>query len=227
MFPLVAWLDGLTGPAHHRTQLGEHSSSPTLPPTERPRMDKATLELKRKAEQIIDFTPQELSGITPEEIQRLFYDLQIYQVELQMQNEELRLAQRELVDSRDRYHFLYNQVPVGIVSVNHLGFVEQANDTFMAMLAMGGKNVINKHLSKFLVEEDRNVFNSRFNSFFKMPKDKSMNLRFAREFGPPFFAKVRGRLDNGDDLGFGEGRENSKLLLTITDISDFNPLPAV
>lgn len=89
-------------------------------------MDKTSLELRNKAEQIIDFTPQELSGITPEEIQRLFYDLQIYQIELQMQNEELKRVQRELIDSRDRYHFLYNQVPVGIVMVNHLGFIEQA-----------------------------------------------------------------------------------------------------
>lgn len=188
-------------------------------------MDKVSLELRSKAEKIIDFTPQELSNITAEEIQRLFYDLQIYQIELQMQNEELKAAQREVTASRDRYHFLYNQVPVGIVALNHLGFVDHANDTFITMLASNGKNVVNKHLSKFLAEEDKNTFNTRFNGFFKFPKDKSMNLRFLREGGAPFFAKINGRLDNGDDLGRGEGRENSKLLITVTDISDCSAAP--
>ncbi|NJD05892.1 MAG: PAS domain-containing protein [Methylococcaceae bacterium] len=189
-------------------------------------MDKASLELRARAEQIIDFTPQELSGITPEEIQRLFYDLQIYQIELQMQNDELKRVQRELVDSRDRYHFLYNQVPVGIVTVNNMGFIEQANDTFIGMLAASGKNILNKHFSKFLVEQDQTAFNSRFNGFFKMPKDKSMNLQFVREYGAPFFAKIHGRLDSGDDLGVSEGRESSKLLITVTEISDFSPSQA-
>lgn len=86
---------------------------------------------------------------------------------------------------------------------------------------MSGKSVVNKHFSKFLVEDDKTAFNSRFNSFFKMPKDKSMNLYFVREHGHAFYARIHGRLDNGDDLPLSEGRESSKLLVTVTEIGDF------
>lgn len=182
-------------------------------------MDK-TAELRRKAEQIIDFTPQEISQISPEEIQRLFYDLQIYQIELQMQNEELKAVQNELTSSRDRFHFIYHQVPIGIISLNHLGFIEQVNESFCKMLGLKTQNLVHKHFSTVIVESDTVVFNSRFNGFFKVPKHKSMNLHLRKADGSAFLVKIWGTLDIGNDCGPQEGNEHSLLILAVTDISD-------
>src|SRR5574343_328824 len=102
-------------------------------------------QLKDRAEKIIDFTPEEISQITPDEIQRIFYDLQIHQIELKMQNQELLSAQEELTLSRNNYHYLFHQLPVGIVIVGANGFVEQVNDTLLDWLGVEKAKLVKKH----------------------------------------------------------------------------------
>ncbi|MGZ9267491.1 MAG: hypothetical protein ACXW33_10340, partial [Sulfuricurvum sp.] len=54
--------------------------------------------------------------ILPEAIEVMLYELQVHQIELEMQNEELRQAKIELDSSKKRYVDLYNQAPVGYCS---------------------------------------------------------------------------------------------------------------
>lgn len=183
-------------------------------------VNKEKLNLRQKAEQIIDFTPQEISQISPDEIQRLFYDLQIYQIELQMQNDELKAAHHELTASRNNYHFLFHQAPIGIIIVNHQGFIEKVNDTFSDMLGIGKRELINKHFSTFIAESDKTQFNTRFNAFFKSPKDKSINLKVKKKDGSELYVRLLGKQNSGNDFGLDEGSEKSQLILTVTDISD-------
>jgi hypothetical protein len=47
------------------------------------------------------------------DLQQAVTDLRIHQIELQMQNDELRRTQAALVDSHERYLDLYDLAPVG------------------------------------------------------------------------------------------------------------------
>jgi len=68
-------------------------------------------ELRRVAEAALETSPREdddLSGISPEAAASLIHELRVHQVELKMQNEELRRIQQELEKTRDRYAHLYD-----------------------------------------------------------------------------------------------------------------------
>lgn len=178
-------------------------------------------KLKAEAEKIINFTPQDIQSITPEEIQRLFYDLQVYQIELQMQNDELQQAQLELTKLNNRLNFTYHSVPVGILTLDYQGMIQQANQTFADMLGSNPNKFLKKHFSKLIVDDDKVVFMHRFDAFFKAPQNKNMQLRLQTEKNTVFHALLKANADDGSDIDTGShDLKQRKLVVAITDISD-------
>ena len=177
-------------------------------------------QLKSKAELLVNFTPQEISNINPDEIQRLFYDLQVYQIELEMQNDELQKAQHEILNSRNRFSLIYHQIPIGIVSVDIHGFILDSNHYFSQMVNIEQHQLTKKHFSSLILEKDKNIFINRFGAFFNSPNKKSLNLHLQGNLNIPFYAKLLGVVDHGSDSYESSGNESSKLVISITDVSD-------
>jgi PAS domain S-box-containing protein len=178
-------------------------------------------KLKAEAEKIINFTPQDIESITPEEIQRLFYDLQVYQIELEMQNEELQKSQFELSQMNNRLNFAYHSVPVGILTLDSLGFIQQSNQTFADMLGTTPNTLVKKHFSKLIFEEDKNIFMYRYDAFFKAPANKSLQLRLQTEKNTLFPTLLKGSADDGiDTFSQNVDLKQRKLVVTVTDISE-------
>ena len=75
-----------------------------------------------------------IEAMTAQDVQRLFHELQVHQVELEMQNDELQRVQNALQSERERYLDLYEQAPVGYCSVSEAGLILQINRTAAALL---------------------------------------------------------------------------------------------
>jgi PAS domain-containing protein len=71
-----------------------------------------------------------------DEPQRLIQELQIHQIELEMQNEELRRATGELEVLQARYFDLYDLAPVGYFSVSEQGLILETNLTAATLLGV-------------------------------------------------------------------------------------------
>jgi PAS domain-containing protein len=184
-------------------------------------LDNRNEKLKANAEKIVNFTPHDIKSITPEEIQRLFYDLQVYQLELEMQNEELQKTQFELSQANNRLNFTYHSVPVGILTLDFQGFITQSNQTFAVMLDSSPNKLIKKHFSKLIAEEDKNIFIQRFEAFFKAPVNKNIQLRLQTEKNTIFHALLKGNADDGSDTMEGSiEMKQRKLVVAVTDISE-------
>ena len=96
--------------------------------------DAAAADLARRAEEILRQNPSVLSErmknvATPAEMLEVVTNLRIHEIELEMQNEELRRAQVELHDLNLRYFDLYDLAPVGYLSLSQQGQILQANLT--------------------------------------------------------------------------------------------------
>ena len=83
--------------------------------------------LRHRAEALLQEKPQALSNILPEDIQSLIHELQVHQIELEMQNEELRRTQLQLAEARDKYLDLYDFAPVGYFTLDKNALVVEAN----------------------------------------------------------------------------------------------------
>ncbi|MDX1927402.1 MAG: ATP-binding protein [Pirellulaceae bacterium] len=95
---------------------------------------------------------------TIEETQRAIHELQVHQIELEMQNEELRQSQFALDESRLRYRDLYDRAPVGYCLIGHSGMIQEANHTLADMLGFSPNLLNQERFSKFVSESGQDTF---------------------------------------------------------------------
>ena len=90
--------------------------------------------LRARAKKILAKPGPELGKIPPTEIQKLVQELQIHQVELDMQNEELRQSQGEPEAALAKYSDLYDSAPISYFTFNPQGVILEANLTGVRLL---------------------------------------------------------------------------------------------
>jgi PAS domain S-box-containing protein len=96
----------------------------------------ATQDLRARAERAVHMTRRDFSELAALEAQEVLHELQVHQVELEMQNESLRLAQLDLERSSEQYRQLFDHAPVGYLILDAAGAVQRANTTAVSMLGV-------------------------------------------------------------------------------------------
>lgn len=142
----------------------------------------------------------------------LLHELHVHQVELELQNEELRDAQEKLELSRARYLDLYDFAPVGYITTNRSGTILQANLTAATLLGVARGLLVRTSLSSYVVDQE--IFYNHKLKFSKVGDSHACQLRLLRNSGTPFWA----RLDTTMQPGFEA--DPVVLQTAISDISD-------
>jgi len=121
--------------------------------------------------------------LTKIEIKNLVHELQVHQIELEMQNEELKTSEQNLVESKrelekakDLFTHLYHESPSGYATVDEYGIITQANQTFSRLIGMPLDSIEKKPFVNFISEKDQTIFRARFKSLFRNPQNKTMEL---------------------------------------------------
>ncbi|HET6494493.1 MAG TPA: PAS domain S-box protein, partial [Thermoleophilia bacterium] len=86
------------------------------------------------------------------------HELRVNQIELDMQNEELRRVQLDLEASRKKYFDLFHLAPVGYLTVNERGVLEDANLTAALLLGVERQDLVGQHMSAFIFGQDQDVW---------------------------------------------------------------------
>ncbi|WGQ09577.1 PAS domain S-box protein [Pedobacter gandavensis] len=92
--------------------------------------------------------------ISDHELEVLLEELQIFQLELEMQNDELSNSYQMLELERAKFVDFFNLAPVGYFILDYIGLVEEANQTAADMLAMQKSKIIGKKFQNFIAEQE-------------------------------------------------------------------------
>lgn len=125
--------------------------------TGKPHQPHRAIRLWQQAEEFLRTSPRDIGAMSAEAIQVLVHELQVYQVELEMQNEELRRVQYELEESRSLYQDLFDCAPVGYLNLDHEGRVERANLTIAGLLGVDRAQLQGAPLARFVVPDDQDI----------------------------------------------------------------------
>jgi len=144
---------------------------------------------------------------------KLRHELLVHQIELEMQNEELRKAHAEMEVARDRYVDLYEFAPVGYLTINRQGMVMECNLTGCAILEVNRTKLVKHRFAGFVTPSDRERWHRLFLNMMerKVAETQSFDLVMTRSDGTTFAALLD--CQRKDTLG-----EAPTLRVTLADI---------
>jgi PAS domain S-box-containing protein len=157
-------------------------------------------EFRRRAEELARTDEDAaLQTLTLDDAKLLFHELRVHQVELEMQNEELRRTQHELELSRTRYFELYDLAPVGYMTLSERGLIQKANITVATMLGVARKDLLQKPVSKYIFSEDQDLYYLHRKKLLSSCDLQEWEMRMVRADGSCFWAILQSIPSNGTE----------------------------
>jgi len=132
---------------------------------------------------------EDISALSPDEIQRLVHELRVHQIEMEMQNEDLRQAQIKLEELKDRYLDLYDFAPVGYVTLNEKGIILEANLTAVRLLGEERQTLIKRPFSRFVCKESGDAYYYHLQQVFETQSKQTCEIKLSRKDGSHFWAQ--------------------------------------
>ena len=151
-------------------------------------------------------------NLTREQTDHLLHELQVHQIDLEMQNEELRRVQEELEISRTRYFELYDMAPVGYCTMSEKGLILEANLKFANLLCVSKDTLSEQPFSRFILPEDQDIYYRFRQHLLDTERLQACELRLFRTGRELFWGRLEA-IENRDM----EGKPFYRLVLT--DIS--------
>ena len=156
----------------------------------RPRADDFA-DLRRRAEEKAHADEAQVQKTpSPKQAGLLLHELQVHQIELEMQNEELRRAQGELEAARARYFDLFDLAPVGYFTLSEQGLILEANLTTTGLLGVERRALVKKPLTRFILSEDQDIYYRHHKQLFETGTPQVYDLRVLRADAAPFWARL-------------------------------------
>lgn len=148
--------------------------------------------------------------LSPEATQKIVHDLRVHQIELELQNEELRRAQLQLEASRERFVELYDLAPIGYFTLAQTGLIEEANLTAASLFGVERSALIQKPLTRFILPADQDIYYQHRQKLIQSGTRQVCELRLLRKGDDPCWVRVEAIL-----VGDGSGRSR----VVVCDIS--------
>ncbi|MFH0823146.1 MAG: sigma 54-interacting transcriptional regulator [Pseudomonadota bacterium] len=173
-------------------------------------------DLRRRAEAALakeSGDVSDVSELSPGEVLELIHDLRVHRIQLEMQNEELRHAQHELEEARDRYLELYDYAPIGYLTLDRNALVLEANLSGASLLGMERGSLIGRPFTSFVHKESQDTFYFHRNQVLQTGTRSICEIKLAKPDGDWFHAQL-------SSVGIADSHgEYSRLRTLIADIT--------
>ncbi len=155
--------------------------------------------LRSKAEALLSATKTDLANMNEKDILNVIHELQLYQIELTMQNEELLNAQQELQETHNRYFHLYNFAPAGYLTINKKGIIIEANMIAGEILAMEIEEIKGKKITSLITADGQDNYYLHTQSLLHNQKTQYAIAEMYKGDGTVIIARIDSKIYTDDD----------------------------
>ena len=168
--------------------------------------------LRMKAEEQLK-EKQKKAGkpIIEADMKKLVHELQVHQIELEMQNEELRQAYETAETALKKYTLLYDLAPMGYFTLDSEGSISELNFTGADMLGDRRFSLVNSNFKLYISEQSLPVFNRFFSKVHASKAKESCEVMLGYDNNTLCYVYMEGIVIDDD----------RKCLLSVVDISGF------
>ena len=146
-------------------------------------IDEATELHLQAEEQLRGKTAQPQLIRTREDIRRLDLELEVHQIELEMQNTELRQSRDEVEKALNKYTDLYDYAPVGYCTLDRKGIIQSANLTATSLIGSERSKILGQHFRQFVTAKARLLFPAFLEKVFASHGNESCEVKLAKDDG--------------------------------------------
>ncbi|TSD62906.1 PAS domain S-box protein [Inquilinus sp. KBS0705] len=148
--------------------------------------------LRIKAEKMLTDIGQRKLMTSDQDIQALFQELQVHQIELEMQNDELKTANEGLELQQIKFSSIYNLAPLGYFILNNYGVIEEVNNAGAFLIEGGKAGLLGKRMMQFVSHEYSETFYRFFKDMQGSQAKQSCQLKMISRANTEFYAQVEG-----------------------------------
>jgi two-component system cell cycle sensor histidine kinase/response regulator CckA len=180
--------------------------------------------LRHRAEGKLSRSPDRTRELKEKASEEIIHELHVHQIELEVQNEELKRVQLELDASRSnyqgKYQDLYDFAPVGYLTLTHKGIITGVNLTGASILAMPRPKLIGRGFGRFVAPESLEEWYKHIVSVLRHERKQSCDLKLKREDGSTFYARVESIRMAAPVEPQRENNDGHELRIAVTDITE-------
>jgi len=145
------------------------------------------------------------------DVKKLVHELQVHQIELEMQNEELKQAYETAEAALKKYTMLYDLAPMGYFTLSLDGTICDLNFTGAQMLGEKRFSLIETNFKLFVADESKPEFNQFLNKIFTSNSKETCEIELIYINQPPCLVYIEGIISTEDE----------QCLLSAVDITSF------
>jgi len=120
----------------------------------------------------------------------VLHELQVHQIELEMQNEELRRALESLEEAHERYVSLYEFAPIGYVTVNGDGTISEVNLAGEPLFGVDRTLLRGNKFAAYVDPEDGDRWHRAFTKALRAKERQAAALKLRRPDGTNCFTWI-------------------------------------
>src|SRR5690606_9191091 len=114
------------------------------------------------------------------EVRRLLHELQVHQIELELQNEELKQSALVARQAVEKFTDLYDFAPIGYFSLDPDGRIVEVNLTGTVMFGVERSGLLNRRFQLFVDEPGRREFNAFLRKAFEVRRKRTCEMRLLK-----------------------------------------------